>query len=271
MAGVAELMGTTGVALAAEFHVPQIDEFLPPEIIFAGTPFAMNRIVMVRLIATAVMLLVFGITAARAKLIPGRWQGAVEWLIEFVQNNIVYEVMGELRGKRYVPMITTLFLTIMVFNLCGIIPFANMSANATFVMPLLFAVWTFVQYWRAAIREKGLLAYLKEELLPEGVPIPVYIILAPMQLIDIVLIRPASLAIRLFANMVAGHLIVALCFAATQFFLIESHNMMAGFGVLTLAGGFIMTLFEAFVAALQAFIFATLSCVYINLSYPEEA
>ena len=269
--GVAELTGAAGVALAAEFHVPQIDEFLPPEIIFAGTPFAMNRIVMLRVIATVVILLVFGITASRAKLIPGRWQGAVEWLLEFVQNSIVYEVMGELRGKRYVPMITTLFLTIMVFNLCGIIPFMNMSANATFVMPLLSALWAFVPYWRAAVREKGLGAYLKEELLPQGVPLPVYIILAPMQLIDIVIIRPASLAIRLFANMVAGHLIVALCFAATQFFLIEAHNWMAVYGVLTFAGGFVMTLFEAFVACLQAFIFATLSCVYINLSYPEEA
>lgn len=67
------------------------------------------------------MLLVLGITASRAKLIPSRWQGAVEWLIEFVRDNIVYQVMGELRGKRYVPMITTVFCTLLVFNLCGII------------------------------------------------------------------------------------------------------------------------------------------------------
>ena len=92
-----------------------------------------------------------------------------------------------------------------------------------------------------------------------------------MQLLDVVVIRPASLAIRLFANMIAGHILVALCFAATQFFLIDAENkLLVGFGVITFVSGFVMTLFEAFVAAMQAFIFATLSTVYINLSYPEE-
>ncbi|KAB8290303.1 F0F1 ATP synthase subunit A [Bifidobacterium avesanii] len=260
----------TAASTLADFEVPSIDDFLPDAFVFQGTPFAINRIVMVRLIATVVLLLVFGITAKRAKLIPGRWQGAVEWLLEFVRNNIVYEVMGSERGRRYVPMITTIFMTILVFNICGIIPGMNIAATATIMMPVFFALWTFVQYWIAACKGKGLGKFLKDELLPAGVPIPVYVILAPMQLIDIVLIRPASLAIRLFANMMAGHLIVALCFSATQFFLIEAHNALAAFGVVTFAFGFVMTLFEAFVAALQAFIFATLSCVYINLSYPEE-
>lgn len=64
-------------------------------------------------------------------------------------------VMGEARGKRYVPMITTLFFTIFIFNLCGIIPGMNMAANATVVMPLVFAVWTLIQYWIAAIPLAG--------------------------------------------------------------------------------------------------------------------
>ncbi|NMN00338.1 ATP synthase F0F1 subunit A [Bifidobacterium sp. DSM 109958] len=268
MAGAVTL--AAAMTTLAEFEVPTIDDFLPDTFVFQGTPFAINRIIMVRLIATVVLLLVLGITARRAKLIPGRWQGAVEWLLEFVRNNIVYEVMGSERGRRYVPMITTLFLTIFAFNICGIIPGMNIAATATIMMPVCFALWTFVQYWIAACRGKGLGRFLKDELLPQGVPIPVYVLLVPMQLIDIVLIRPLSLAIRLFANMMAGHLIVALCFAATQYFLIEAHNAMAAFGAVTFVFGFIMTLFEAFVAALQAFIFATLSCVYINLSYPEE-
>ena len=267
-------LNQAGVVLAAGtgFQTPTIDDFLPPEILFEGTPFALNRIILIRVFITVVMLLVLGITAVRAKLVPGRWQGAVEWLLDFVRVNIVYEVMGEVRGKRYVPMITTLFLTIFVFNICGIIPGLNIAATATVVMPVMFALWTFAQYWIAAVQGKGLGRYLKEELLPEGVPWPIYIILVPMQLLDVVVIRPASLAIRLFANMIAGHILVALCFAATQFFLIDAENkLLVGFGVITFVSGFVMTLFEAFVAAMQAFIFATLSTVYINLSYPEEA
>ena len=258
------------LAAASGPEMPGIDEFLPPEILFQGTPFAINRIILVRLVMVVVMLVVLGVTAARAKLVPGRWQGFVEWGLEYVRDKIVYEVMGEVRGKRYVPMITTIFFTIFLFNLCGIIPGMNIAATATIMMPLAFALWTFVQYWRTACREQGFLGYLRHECIPEGVPPVMLILVIPMQLLDVVIIRPVSLTVRLFANMMAGHLIVALCFSATQFFLIEAHSAMSAFGAVTLLGGIVMTLFEGFVAYLQAFIFATLSTVYINLSYPEE-
>lgn len=271
MAGIAGV-GLSAVTTLAESggpEIPTIKDFLPDEALFVGTPFAINRIILVRLIATIAIILILGITAKRARLIPGRWQGAVEWLIEFVQNSIVYEVMGELRGKRYVPMITTVFMSVLVFNLCGIIPGMNIAATATITMPLAFALWCFCQYWIAGIREKGLGSFLKDELFPKGVPWPIYILLTPIQFIELLLIRPFSLTIRLFANMISGHLLVALCFAATQWFLIESHSWMGALGVLTFAGGAFMTLFEMAVAGLQAFIFAILTTAYINMSYPE--
>ena len=103
----------TGALLAADSgpELPTVNDFLPPEILFQGTPFAINRIILIRIVATVVLLVVLGITAKRAKLIPGRWQGVVEMGIDFVRDSVVYQVMGELRGKRYVPMISTLFLS----------------------------------------------------------------------------------------------------------------------------------------------------------------
>ncbi|MCC2732420.1 F0F1 ATP synthase subunit A, partial [Fusicatenibacter saccharivorans] len=77
------------------------------------------------------------------------------------------------------------------------------AANATVVMPLVFAVWTLVQYWVAAVRSQGLGHYLRHELFTPGVPWPVYILLAPINLLELLIIRPASLTIRLFANMVS--------------------------------------------------------------------
>lgn len=153
---------SAGLLLADEAgaHLPSVDDFLPPEILFQGTPFAINRIILIRIVATIVLLVVLGVTAKRAKLIPGRWQGVVEYGLDFVRDKVVYDVMGEARGKRYVPMITTLFFTIFIFNLCGIIPGMNMAANATVVMPLVFAVWTLIQYWIAAIRSQGLVGLL---------------------------------------------------------------------------------------------------------------
>ena len=209
---------SAGLLLADEAgaHLPSVDDFLPPEILFQGTPFAINRIILIRIVATIVLLVVLGVTAKRAKLIPGRWQGVVEYGLDFVRDKVVYDVMGEARGKRYVPMITTLFFTIFIFNLCGIIPGMNMAANATVVMPLVFAVWTLIQYWIAAIRSQGLGHYLRHELFTPGVPWPVYFLLAPINLLELLIIRPASLTIRLFANMVSGHLMVATCLAFAQ-------------------------------------------------------
>ncbi|RSX55484.1 F0F1 ATP synthase subunit A [Bifidobacterium dolichotidis] len=262
--------GIGAVTLAeAQMEKPSVQDFLPPEILFQGTPFAINRIIFVRILATIIMLLVLGITAARAKVVPSRWQSAVEWLIDFVKNSIVYQVMGEVRGKRYVPMITTVFLSLLVFNLCGEVPGFNIAASATITLPLVFAMWCFCQYWIAGIREKGIGKFLKDEMFPAGVPWPVYILLAPIQLLELLIIRPFSLTIRLFANMVSGHLILALCLSATQYFLITLHNWMITFGVITFAASMFMYLFEILVACLQAYIFAILTTAYINMSYPE--
>ncbi|MEK0306075.1 F0F1 ATP synthase subunit A [Bifidobacterium favimelis] len=262
-----------GALIAAESgpELPSINDFLPPEILFQGTPFAMNRIILVRVVATVILLLVLGITAARAKLIPSRWQGAVEWVIEFVRDSIVYDTLGEERGRRYVPMIATIFFSVLVFNLCGVIPGMNIAATATVTMPLFFAIWSFFGYMSAGIREQGWVGYFKSELFPAGVPWPLYIILTPIQLFEMIIVKPASLTIRLFANMIAGHLLVAVTLAFTQFYIFEAANkLMAVAGVAWFALGFTLTCFEIFVAALQAYIFAILTTVYIGMSYPEE-
>ena len=86
-------LGKGMLTIADGPEMPSVDDFLPDPFVFQGTPFAINRIILVRILATVIMLLVLGITASRAKLIPSRWQGAVEWLIEFVRDNIVYQVL----------------------------------------------------------------------------------------------------------------------------------------------------------------------------------
>ncbi|MFC2617006.1 MAG: F0F1 ATP synthase subunit A [Scardovia wiggsiae] len=254
---------------AAQPEIPGLEDFLPEVNLFPGTIFAMNRIIMVRLIMTALIVIVLGITAARAKLIPGRWQSAVEGVLEFVQNNITYQVMGELRGKQYTPFVASLFLTIACFNLCGVIPGANIAATATIAMPLMFSIATLVNYFWTAHKEQGILKFLRNEMFPPGVPWPVYIILAPIQLLELLVFRPLSLTLRLFANMVSGHLVVAICFALTQFYLVTSTGPIKLVGAAWFLGGFALTAFEIFVALLQAFVFAILTTVYINSSFPE--
>jgi F-type H+-transporting ATPase subunit a len=252
------------------FHAPSITEFFPDAILFAGTPFEFNRIQLIRIVATVALLAVLLLVARRARLVPGRAQAAVEFVLDFARVNIVEDVMGAERGRRYVPMITTIFVTILAFNLTGVVPGLNLAGTSVAGVAVLLALWVFVAYWAAGIRQHGLAGYLRNNLFPPGVPAPVYVILAPIELLQLLIIRPASLVIRLTANMVAGHIMLVLCFAATQYLLIDAAPSLKAFGALTFVGGLAITLFEVFVAALQAYVFAILATVYINMSLEEE-
>jgi F-type H+-transporting ATPase subunit a len=272
--GVLLSTSATPTLLAASegegFHAPSISEFFPGAIFFAGTPFEFNRIHLIRVVATVVLLTVLVIAARRAKLVPGRSQNMVEMLLGFVRTNIVEEIMGSERARRYVPMITTIFVTILAFNLTGVVPFLNLAGTSVAGVAILLALWVFVAYWAAGIRQHGFFGYLRANMFPPGVPAPIYVILAPIELLQLLVIRPASLILRLTANMVAGHIILVLCFAATQFLLVEAAPALKPIAALTFVGAIAVTLFEVFVAALQAYIFALLASVYINMSLEEE-
>jgi F-type H+-transporting ATPase subunit a len=273
--GVLLFTSATPTLLAASegdggFHAPSIAEFFPEAILFAGTAFEFNRIHLIRIIAAVVLLAIFVVAARRATLVPGRFQNVVELILGFVRKNIVEDIMGAERARRYVPMITTIFLTILAFNLTGVIPFLNLAGTSVAGVAILLALWVFVAYWAAGIRQHGFVGYLRNNLFPPGVPAPIYVILAPIELLQILVIRPASLVLRLTANMVAGHIILVLCFAATHFLLLEAAPALKPIAALTFVGAIGVTLFEVFVAALQAYIFALLSSVYINMSLEEE-
>lgn len=265
----------TPVLLAASegeggFHAPSITDFFPPAILFEGTIFQIDRIWIVRVIAVVVLLTIMVLAARRARLVPGRTQNAIELLLDFVRVQIVEEIMGKENARRFVPMITTIFFAVLAFNLTGLIPGLNMAGTARIGIPIVLALWVLVTYWAVGIKQHGFGGYLKNSLFPPGIPKPIYLIVTPIELLQVLIIRPASLAIRLVANMVAGHIMLVLCFAATHYFVVEAVPAMKAFGVLTLAGGLIFTLFELLVAALQAYIFALLASVYINIALEEE-
>ena len=259
------------VLLASGPDFPSVSELLPNAPLFHGTVFAINSIILIRLVATALILLIMCVAAARAKVVPGRFQSAVEWVIDFLRSSIVYEFLGEEQGERYTSLIVTLFVSIFLFNFCENIPGANVAADTTIAMPLILAVWSLITNWAAGIRTKGLWKFLKDELLPKGVPWPIYILLVPINLLEIIIIRPFSLTIRLFINMVAGYLLVGLCFAATQWFFVSTGWDLKWIGVVSLLGGFVMSCFEMMVDAIQAYIFSVLTAAYIMLSIPDSS
>lgn len=252
------------------FHAPSITDFFPPPILFEGTIFEFNRIQMVRVIAAVALVVIMVVAARRATLVPGRFQNVIEILLDFVRINVAEEILGKERAHKYVALLTTIFFAILAFNITGVIPFLNIAGTSLIGLPVMLALWVYVMYLGAGVKAHGVGGFLKASLFPPGVPWFMYVLLTPIEFLTVFVIRPATLAIRLMANMVAGHLMLVLCFSATQYFIFEAVPAMKAFGALTFTAGLAMTLFEVFVAALQAYIFVVLTAVYISLSVEEE-
>lgn len=270
-----ELVAQAGrFRLAAEesgFHAPTMDEFYPDAYLFEGTPFAINRIIMARLIAVAVLAAICILYAKRAKLVPGRAQAAFEFVLDFIRKSIGYEVLGEEKAGRYLPALATMFLGILFMNITGVIPGLHIASTSLIGMPIIFALFAYILFIVAGIRVHGVGGYFKSQLMPAGVPKPVLILMTPIEFLSNFIVRPATLAIRLLANMVAGHLLLVLCFGATHYLYFSMGGAVGILsGSVTLLGGIAVVVFEILVAGLQAYIFALLAAVYISLSIEEH-
>lgn len=224
---------------------------------------------MVRFVAVAVLLTLMVIAARRARLVPRRGQNMAEMMLDFVRVNVAEDIIGKEKAHKYVALLTTIFFAIFAFNITGVVPLLNIAGTSLIGLPIMLALWVYVMYLGAGVRAHGVGGFLKHSLFPPGVPWPLYILLAPVEFLQVFVLRPVTLAIRLMANMVAGHLMLVLCFSATQYLLFDAAGALKGFGALTLAGGFAITLFEVFVAALQAYIFVVLTAVYLSQSIEE--
>ena len=264
---------TTGSFFTAsdnDFHPPSLDEFFPAPILFAGTPFEINRVIMVRLIAVVVLCIVLVLFAKRARLVPRRAQSAVELLLDFSKKSIGEELLGD-KAKPFQPLLATIFLGVLFMNLTSTIPGLQIAGTSLVGMPIIYAIVAYVAFIVAGIKAHGVGHFFKAQLFPPGVPKPIYILMTPIELLSTFILRPVTLTVRLLANMVSGHLVLVLCFvgANSLFFSMGGLGGIA-FGSLTLLGGIAFTVFELFVGALQAYIFALLTAAYISLSIEEH-
>jgi F-type H+-transporting ATPase subunit a len=234
-----------------------------------GTPVEVNRIVLVRLIATAALLLLFWLGTRRMRVVPGRGQSLIELGTGFVRKNIVFDTLGETDGRRFLPLLTAMFWFIVFLNITGIIPGLNIAGSSVIGLPLVLAVTSYVVFIYAGLR-KHPWGFIKNSLFPPGVPWPVYLVVTPMEFISTFIVRPVTLALRLLMNMVAGHMLLVLCFSATQFFLFTLGGLWGLFSIGTFAFGLAFSVFEILVAVLQAYVFTLLTAVYIQLALAEE-
>jgi F-type H+-transporting ATPase subunit a len=245
-------------------------------------PLDLNKGVLYLFIAGILTTVTMVYIARRMQDRPNRTQTLIETIYVFVRDEITGGSMDDKMARKWFPFLCTLFLFIWFSNLIGYIPlptnsaekvdiagievpaFAIYAATANISVPLVLALVVFVSYNVEGIRAKGFVGYFKG-LVPEGVSGPGAIPLFVLELVSNVM-RLLSLSVRLFANILAGHLIILFMSGGLAVLL-----GLEALGVFTLPAGVALFLFElGLVATLQAFIFATLSAIYIGGAVAEH-
>ena len=233
--------------------------------IWGAGPAGFNKTAAIYCFATIATILVFYLgTRRKDALVPsGLFQNVAESGVGFVRNQVIMQTMGP-EGLGYLPYLTALFFFIFFSNITEIIPGEQFPANARFGVPLVLALATWVIYNVVGVVKQGPLHYLKNSTIPPGVPKPILILVIPIELVSTFIVRPFSLMVRLFANMLAGHLIlVTFATITAALWALKVTVVIAPFSFFLLVA---MTGFEILVSFLQAFIFSILTAVYIGSS-----
>ncbi len=243
------------------FKPPGIDDFEWPCVwkVF-GTNACINKVVILYFVAAAAVFLLFFLAFRRPQMVPRGLQNFMEVAVDFVRDQIIIEVIGP-AGLRFLPYLSTLFVFVFMANVLGIIPFIQFPATGRMAIPAALAILTWALFIVVGIRTQGLGHYFRNTLFPPGVPAPIYLLITPIEFVSVFLVRPLTLSIRLLANMIAGHLLLAIFFAGAAYLLVQATT--AVFGVLSFLLGLALTGFELFVALLQAYIFTILTAVYL--------
>lgn len=247
------------------FTPPGVEDFQFDEGLF-GIAW-MNKPFLQAVISVVVILGYWLWASRRLQVVPGKAQFVAEALYDFVRNNIARDILGH-DYKKYLPYLLGLFCFILVNNLFGVF-FLFMYptfSNIGYAYGLAFLTWCI--YVGSGFKKHGM-GYLKKALIPEGVPWYLYWLIIPLEFLSNFITRPITLALRLFANLFAGHLVI-LVFVVGGSYLISLGGGMIAAGGVSIIFSFAVFALEIFVGSLQAFIFTVLTAQYVSSSLAEE-
>jgi F-type H+-transporting ATPase subunit a len=256
------------LVLALEF--PPISHLVEwPDIVLKGNSlFAINKVVLGFFIATIASALVMLLGGRKQALVPAGIQNIAESSVDFIRTQVVLQTMGP-DGMAWIPFLLTLFFFIFFNNILEVIPGWQMPGNARMAMPLFMALLVWGVFNVMGVLKQGLFGYLKSSLFPPGVPKALYLLVTPIELISVFVVRPFSLAVRLFANLLAGHiLLVTFAILSAAMWSVGPSLVILPLPAVVLI---LLTAFEVMVAFLQAYIFTILTAVYIGGAiHPEH-
>jgi F-type H+-transporting ATPase subunit a len=247
---------------------PSIFDFPP---LYAGAPAWLNKPVLFAVVGALIVCVFMWSAFANPKLVPRGVQNIGEIGYIFVRDQVARPFLGK-DAERWMPLLLSVFSLILLWNLFGVVPFVQFPIASHIAFPAIFAGTIYVIKLYLGIKHQGFLGYFKNMMFPPGLPKPIYVLLAPIEFLSNLIIAPFTHAVRLFANMFAGHLILAFFSAVGFWFLFEKLTPLgAGLGVLGVIMTIAMTGFEIFIQFLQAFLFAMLAAMYLGGSlHPEH-
>ena len=222
------------------------------------------------IVSSCLLFILMTLYARKASLVPhGLFQNIMEFLIEFVENDVCKGILGD-TWKRHFPFLGTMFLFILTTNLIGVIP-GMKPGSGTISTTAALAIVVFIYFIGVGIKNRGAWGYIKS-LAPKGVAFPLNVLVWMIEVISAIL-RPITLAVRLFCNMFAGHVVMGAFALMISLFadpMIQQFSVMNFVGSLPGLAFALMLLviyaIEIFVAAVQAYVFTILSAVYIQSS-----
>ncbi|TVT57661.1 F0F1 ATP synthase subunit A [Amycolatopsis rhizosphaerae] len=259
-------MGALVLAAGDTFTPPGAGDFNLPSI-FGQVTKPMLLVVLSVIIVAAYFL----ISSRKLKIVPSRGQFAAEYLYNFARNGMAREQIGSKDFQPFIPLVLALFSFVLVNNIFGLIPFFQFPTMAHIGFPLALSVLVvYPVYHFVGFKRHGFVGYLKHATVPPGAPLAIYFLLTPIEFLQKFVLNPVTLAIRVFAAMFAGHLILLVFTAAGEFLLVNAAPAFKPISVVSFAFAILMTFVEALIQVIQAYVFAVLSANYIGAALAED-
>ncbi|MFH8571486.1 F0F1 ATP synthase subunit A [Streptomyces sp. NPDC017993] len=248
------------------FPAPGLHSFVFDPLFTVGG-YEFNKPMLLALLSTVIVVWFFWAAFGKAKVVPGKLQMIAEAGYDFVRRGIVYDALGKKEGEKYVPFIVSLFFFVWIMNIWSIIPIAQFPVTSIIAFPAGLAGIVYLTWMYLTFKKHGFVGGFKhlsgyDKSL--GAVLPMIVVI---EFLSNVFVRPFTHAVRLFANMFAGHLLLLM-------FTIGTWYLLNGVGIVYAGASFVMTVlltaFELFIQAVQAYVFVLLTANYIQGALAEQ-
>ncbi|EDY47054.1 ATP synthase a chain [Streptomyces clavuligerus] len=248
------------------FPAPGLHTFLY-EPIFTVNGFEFTKPMLLAFVSSILVVGFFWAAFGKAKLVPGKLQMIGEAGYDFVRRGVVYEIIGKKDGEKYVPLMVSLFFFVWLLNLWSIIPLAQFPVTSLIAFPAGLALIVYVTWVSLTFKKHGFAGGWKNILGYDKNLGPILPLVMILEFFSNLIIRPFTHAVRLFANMFAGHMLIVMFSLATWY-------LMSGIGFVYAGASFVMVMvmivFELFIQAVQAYVFVLLASSYIQGALSEH-